>query len=556
MPELHDKKKYFELANTANSTFGSSGPGHDPYKYQREQLRFKVLSDKQMQACYQAIVTFDDRKYWKNVSEEYIVDAQEMFKTGIERFIKDHKENTGKTVKLVLDQDTLQHSIELVSNQPYSRVRRGFVRVSAIVDVTGGETVSESKKTTTSLKKLVKEAVQETLKELHDDVDSVEMNATSFEHGLKVSPKSATKDDLGFGYVHGSLTTDNRGNPAALVFWPSIDSYGIWSIDDLNTHGSVKSDYKFPPLNEQSMLDRFESDLDREEMSFGIDFSDTLKGDKMFDDEEEDDDLLDEQLNKNNFLKKINIGDSVYVSGLTKPLKVISVSNDRVATLQGQRKTYTAIRNVHDELWRVNLTTFGPASFLTKDDDLLGEQAVLDRFESELDREEMSFGIDLDDKYSEEEIDFMEESTIKNFDGEDLRPMVGKEENFKGKDISDSSFKNANISHKDFSASICIDCDFTNTNAKNAFFTDAVLTGSSFDGSNLSGSKFKNTAAKNCSFSNADLTNVDFENAILVGCDFTNAKMHGVNLKNATFNKKDLMKADLDEDTREKVWEI
>lgn len=33
---------------------------------------------------------------------------------------------------------------------------------------------------------------------------------------------------------------------------------------------------------------------------------------------------------------QLNIGDSVYVSGLVKPLKVVSVKSDRVATLQGQ----------------------------------------------------------------------------------------------------------------------------------------------------------------------------------------------------------------------------
>lgn len=64
---------------------------------------------------------------------------------------------------------------------------------------------------------------------------------------------------------------------------------------------------------------------------------------------------------------QLNIGDSVYVSGLVKPLKVISVRSEYTATLQGQRKTYLAVKSLHDKFWRISLTTFGPSKILQRE---------------------------------------------------------------------------------------------------------------------------------------------------------------------------------------------
>jgi hypothetical protein len=251
MTTLKNKDRYFKLADAANYTFGSSGPGHDPYRHQTEQLRFKVISDVQVVAAYQAISVFPVTKDLTEASAQAVPAAMDMVEKGLVRFEKDYKEKTGETVKFSVDESTIEHSVELTSCNPYSKLRRGFVRVTVIIDVKGKEPVNESKKlTSSSLQKMVKEAVRKTIKELHDDFDAVESELASFNVGTEVMPASEfMRATIGRGYVYQVVGLTSRGKPAVLVFWPSDETFGLWPIDDLVLTGVEKPNYSFPNLH-------------------------------------------------------------------------------------------------------------------------------------------------------------------------------------------------------------------------------------------------------------------------------------------------------------------
>lgn len=61
------------------------------------------------------------------------------------------------------------------------------------------------------------------------------MNNETFQIGDKVRPAANTRGGLTYGYVREAAT--HPQGPAVVVYWPEIQSRGVWPVRDLQRKG-------------------------------------------------------------------------------------------------------------------------------------------------------------------------------------------------------------------------------------------------------------------------------------------------------------------------------
>jgi uncharacterized protein YjbI with pentapeptide repeats len=88
--------------------------------------------------------------------------------------------------------------------------------------------------------------------------------------------------------------------------------------------------------------------------------------------------------------------------------------------------------------------------------------------------------------------------------------------------------------------------DYNKANLANEDFSGKDLTDSSFDHSNLRNANFSNTNLKGVQLFSSNLDKANFENANLRGADLESSRLTGVNLRNAILEDSFLMNAKFD----------
>ena len=148
---IRDLRKFNRLSRIANATLGSSGPGEfKPASTQH--VRFEIVTENLIKAHYQGAITVSSQSMLNTLMTKYIDDALRFIKASAENFVELHNEEfankeNGSVSKLSLKLNELSitDSVEFTSYSIYKPVQSAMLRVTVLIDVSGGDASEETK---------------------------------------------------------------------------------------------------------------------------------------------------------------------------------------------------------------------------------------------------------------------------------------------------------------------------------------------------------------------------------------------------------------------------
>jgi len=172
---IKDLRKFNRLARIGNSTFGGNSPnGETLASYSgasTQHAKYEIINEKTMKVHYQGALAVSSKSMLNSIMGKVVNDALEYVKASLERFSKEYKEEFGTSDNLVLkiNESTITDNVEFTSYSIYKPTQSGMLRVTMLVDVSGGDKVKNGDpfdfdKDNEELVKKVKDMVKDALK--------------------------------------------------------------------------------------------------------------------------------------------------------------------------------------------------------------------------------------------------------------------------------------------------------------------------------------------------------------------------------------------------------
>jgi hypothetical protein len=141
---IKDLKKFNRLSRIANSTLGSNGPGGSGYTGTTTQhLRFELINERTIKAHYQGAIAVPSKSMLSTLMGKLVSDALSSIKRGTENFAREYKEQFDKSITLTINENSVVDNVEFTSYSVFRPTQSGMLRVTALIEVTGGDDVED-----------------------------------------------------------------------------------------------------------------------------------------------------------------------------------------------------------------------------------------------------------------------------------------------------------------------------------------------------------------------------------------------------------------------------
>jgi len=133
--EVKDYKLYTRISRAINHTFGTTGPG--TARMSTQDVNLQILDEELLNAKYQMIVTYGSNDMLEKVMMNYEKEGFAMIEATLKKAIDNYKEMfpDEKLIKFSIKTETAHDDIEHVQSRQLSGFRRGFYRLSCLVDI-------------------------------------------------------------------------------------------------------------------------------------------------------------------------------------------------------------------------------------------------------------------------------------------------------------------------------------------------------------------------------------------------------------------------------------
>jgi len=139
---IKDLKKFNRLATVANSTFATGGPGSSSnYSPTTQHIRFELINENSIKVHYQGAISVPSKSMLATIMSKLVEDALDGIKHSIETFAKNYKEQYESSIVLKINENTIIDNIEFTSYSVFRPAQSGMLRVTALIDVSGGDNV-------------------------------------------------------------------------------------------------------------------------------------------------------------------------------------------------------------------------------------------------------------------------------------------------------------------------------------------------------------------------------------------------------------------------------
>lgn len=138
---IKDLRKFNRLARIANSSMGTSGPGE--YRTSTQHVRFELINEKTMKVHYQGAIAVPSKSMLGTIMSKLVNDALKFVGSTMEKFSENYKKEFGKDVTLEINEATIMDNVEFTSYSVFKPTQSAMLRVSALINVSGGDNVEE-----------------------------------------------------------------------------------------------------------------------------------------------------------------------------------------------------------------------------------------------------------------------------------------------------------------------------------------------------------------------------------------------------------------------------
>ena len=135
MGAVKDYKLYTRISRAINGNFGTTGPG--TARMSTQSVKLRLMDEDLLNASFQMIVTIGSFDKLEKAMPRYEKEGFAMVEATLKRAIENYKEDfpDEKAIKFDIKTETASDDVEFVQSRQASGFRRGFYRLSVLVNI-------------------------------------------------------------------------------------------------------------------------------------------------------------------------------------------------------------------------------------------------------------------------------------------------------------------------------------------------------------------------------------------------------------------------------------